>query len=190
MMGQIKFRKKLQGDKIELRVIKPVWKSAQEVFEVVDKNREYLDKWLPWVKHTKGPEDSLRFLQDTHNEVESGTKAAYGIFIGREYVGHIGLVSFDTTNRSAELGYWISEHLRGQGVISKSVKLLERELFERFEFNRVQIRCDDRNEASGRVAEKCGYTQEALLKEDKYIELEDTFRSTRVYAKLRTEYFS
>lgn len=188
-MGQIKFRKKLRGDRIELRVIKPEWKSAQEVFEVVDRNREYLDKWLPWVKHTKEPEDSLRFLQDSYNEVESRIKATYGIFIGREYVGHIGLVSFDTTNRSAELGYWLSEHLRGQDVISRAVRLLERELFERFEFNRVQIKCDNRNEASGRVAEKSGYIQEALLKEDEYIESEEVFRSTRVYAKLRSEYF-
>ncbi|MFT4243902.1 MAG: GNAT family N-acetyltransferase [Candidatus Woesearchaeota archaeon] len=184
-----KFRKKLQAGKIELKVINPEWESAEEVFRVVDRNREYLSRWLPWVKHNTTPEDSLKFLQDSYNEFENRVKATYGIFLEREYAGHIGLVSFDTTSRSAELGYWISEHLRSQGIIPNSVKILEKELFERFGFDRVHIRCDDRNEASGRVAQKCGYTLQYLVEENEYIESEDIFKKTRVYTKLRHEYF-
>ena len=54
--------------------------------------------------------------------------------------------------------------------------------FETLKASRIEIRCDDRNGRSGRVAERCGYTLEGLLHHnarDNAGELCDT----RVYAR-------
>lgn len=43
------FPEKLEGDGIKLRRIKPTFELATEVFAIVDRNREHLGQWLPWV---------------------------------------------------------------------------------------------------------------------------------------------
>ena len=38
---------------------------SEKLFKLVDDDREYLQKWLPWVDNTKSPQDSERFISET-----------------------------------------------------------------------------------------------------------------------------
>ena len=52
----------------------------------------------------------------------------------------------------------------------------------------MQLRCDERNIASRKVAKKCGYTLEGKIREDRYSEYFEDLRNTLVFSKLKSEY--
>jgi len=184
----LKFKKKLSGDKILLKINNFDINLAQKIFEVVIQNKEYLSKWLPWAPTTKKVEDTLNFLQDTQDGIKKGIKVNYGIYLGKEYIGNIGVFDIDKENKSAEIGYWLSQKFTKNGYVTEAVKIIEKEFFENIKFNRIQIKCDELNTASAGVAIKCGYKLEALLREDSYLKTENRFRSTQIYSKLKSEY--
>lgn len=64
-----------------------------------------------------------------------------------------------------ELSYHIySPQARGKGAASEAVRLLTGYLFGRLKQNRIRLVIHPENEASKRVAEKCGYQFEGLAR--------------------------
>lgn len=183
-----KFKTRLKGERITLSINKPEIKFANEMFKQVDENREYLSKWLPWAPLTITIEDTLKYLFEVEEKKKSSKMVNYGIFLAGDYIGNIGVFDIDEENKSAEIGYWLSESFSKKGYMLEALKILEKEFFENLEFNRLQIKCDELNKSSAKVALNCGYKLEGLLRENCYIESENRFRNTLVYSKLKSEY--
>jgi RimJ/RimL family protein N-acetyltransferase len=83
-----------------------------------------------------------------------------------------------------EIGYWIRASEQGKGYVIEAVNALTAFCFDKLNANRVEIRMDDKNERSWRVAERCGFTLEGLFHND----TRDHFgnlRDTRIYAKVK-----
>jgi ribosomal-protein-serine acetyltransferase len=74
--------------------------------------------------------------------------------------------------------------MAGRGYVSEAVARLTRLLFDELDARRVEIRCDDRNDRSARVAERLGYQLEGILRHDSACP-NGAPRSTRVYAMIR-----
>jgi RimJ/RimL family protein N-acetyltransferase len=74
--------------------------------------------------------------------------------------------------------------------MTEAVKILEKEFFEHFEFNRLQIKSDFLNEASKKVALNCNFKTEGILRENRYNNYFENIRSTIIFSKLRSEYFA
>lgn len=72
--------------------------------------------------------------------------------------------------------------------MTEAVKILEKEFFEKHNFNRIQIKCDTNNFGSAKVALKCGYLLEGVIREDAYVNEIEGFRSTNLFSKLKSEY--
>ena len=64
------------------------------------------------------------------------------------------------------------------------MRALARLAFDTLDARRVEIRMDDNNAASWRVAERAGFTLEALLRFDSATPAGEP-RSTRIYARVR-----
>ncbi len=184
----MKFKEELTGERIVLKVNMPRIDLAKVMFETIAANREYLGKWLPWEKATLTVEDSMKYLVDTEKKIGEGTKVDYGIYLGERYIGNIGLFDIDEKKRSGEIGYWMSSEFSGKGYTSEAVRVLESEGFKNLNLNRIQIKCDERNTASAKVAEKCGYVFEGKHREDSISEYFKDFRSTLIFSKLRSEF--
>ena len=45
---------------------------AHELWQVVDSSREWLRRWLPWVPFQKSPEATMRFVDATIADWDSG----------------------------------------------------------------------------------------------------------------------
>ena len=84
----------------------------------------------------------------------------------------IGLVEWEKLNASAsdtEVGYWIFDSAdRGRGIATEACDLLVGWLFDSQQINRVALYMHADNVASHRVAEKCGFTKDATLRESWY----------------------
>jgi RimJ/RimL family protein N-acetyltransferase len=106
--------------------------------------------------------------------------------LGREgrFLGGTGLHRIDWALRSFEIGYCRRSGCGGQGYITEAARALARLAFDRLATRRVEIRTDDANTASWKVAERAGFTLEALLRGDSLTPLGE-LRSTRVYARVR-----
>lgn len=99
-------------------------------------------------------------------------------------VGGTGLHRIDWTLRKFEIGYWRRAGCEGRGYVTEAVTALSRMAFDSLGARRVEIRMDDANERSWRVAERAGFTLEALLRFDSATPLGEP-RSTRIYARVR-----
>jgi RimJ/RimL family protein N-acetyltransferase len=66
--------------------------------------------------------------------------------------------------RVGELGYWAAPEYRGRGYVPRAVTLVCRWAFDELGLPRMQLGTFPGNTSSERVAEKCGFTREGLLR--------------------------
>ena len=64
----------------------------------------------------------------------------------------------------AAVGYWLASEARGRGVAAHAVRLLARWAFAELGLARLELTCGPDNEASQRVAGRCGFAREGLLR--------------------------
>jgi RimJ/RimL family protein N-acetyltransferase len=101
-----------------------------------------------------------------------------------ELVGGTGLHRVDWALRRFEIGYWRKTGYAGQGLLTEAVRAVARLAFDVLDARRVEIRMDDNNAPSWRLAERAGFTLEAILRFDAATPQGEP-RSTRIYARVR-----
>jgi RimJ/RimL family protein N-acetyltransferase len=94
----------------------------------------------------------------------SGTKEAFAIVERGEVLGLALAPAIDAEAAEAELGYIVAAHARGRGVATAALGLLTRWAFEERGIQRAYLIIDVANPASKRVAERCGYRLEGVLR--------------------------
>lgn len=99
-------------------------------------------------------------------EEGSGIRAALERRDDSAFLGWIGLQHWDHDNRSANLGYMLTEDSWHQGYASEAGQALLAWAFDAMDLNRVSAQADTRILASARVLEKLGFTLEGTLREN------------------------
>ena len=92
------------------------------------------------------------------------TPYVLAIMVGDKIAGCIGLeLQTDTSRLSAELGYWIGEPFWGKGIATEAVKQMLEYISQRFpDLVRIFAGVFEKNVASMRVLEKCGFHLEGI----------------------------
>lgn len=184
----MEFKDELKGERLVLKRNVPDIELAKTMFKLIDSNRKHLGKWLPWEKFTLKVEDSMKYLFDTDKKINEKEKIDYGIYLDGKYVGNIGIFDLDEKKKSGEIGYWISAEYSGNGYMTEAVKILEKEGFENLGLNRIQIKCDEKNKPSARIAEKCRYQFEGKIRECDFSDYFRDFRNILLFSKLKSEF--
>ncbi|RMI32820.1 GNAT family N-acetyltransferase [Nocardia stercoris] len=81
-----------------------------------------------------------------------------------ELAGRIGLRHSDLGEGATELAYWTAPAWRGRAIAPRAASFLTEWAFTDPGFERVQLRHSVHNEASCRVAAKCGFAFEGTLR--------------------------
>jgi ribosomal-protein-serine acetyltransferase len=136
---------------------------AQSTFDLTDRNRDHLRPWMPWVDGTVTVGDTLAFLKYARAEYAAGRQMHCNLRFRGEHVGAIGL-RIDRANDAADLGYWISAHASGHGVVTRATRALTTAAFDQLGLNRVSIRAGVENVRSRAVPERLGYAFEGVLR--------------------------
>ncbi|HEU5035640.1 MAG TPA: GNAT family N-acetyltransferase [Nocardioides sp.] len=100
-------------------------------------------------------------------------------------LGSMCLYGLDREHASASIGYWLTPAARGRGHATRGLRLLGGWALSELGLARLQLTCDPRNEASQRVAERCGFVREGLLRSQ--YAWKDGRRDTLVYSVLPGE---
>ena len=85
----------------------------------------------------------------------------------------------------AALGYWLAAEARGRGVATHAVRLLSRWAIAELGLARLELTCGPDNEASRRVAERCGFVREGLLRS--HVPFKTARRDSVIYSLLPGE---
>ncbi|MFN8674543.1 MAG: GNAT family N-acetyltransferase [Candidatus Sericytochromatia bacterium] len=155
---------------------------AEELFSVVDNNRDYLKEWLPWLDHNKKLEDSKNFIQDSIESFNGNKSVQLVIFNNKKLVGCIGLHNIDWEKEETKIGYWISKDAQGKGLVSKATKILEKYVFEELKLKKLEIRCAIENNKSRAIPERLGFKFSKILESNEW--LYDHFVDHAVYEKM------
>ncbi|HEX7255109.1 MAG TPA: GNAT family N-acetyltransferase [Gaiellaceae bacterium] len=108
--------------------------------------------------------DAHAYLELCRVGWRDGTTSNFAIVVDGAAVGSIGVRWVEPDQGVAEVGYWMAPSARGRGVCSKALELVSRWVLERPGMARLQLRTDEENLASKRVAEKAGFTREGVLR--------------------------
>ena len=101
-----------------------------------------------------------------------------------ELLGSTGLHRMDWKARRFEIGYWRRTGREGRGIATEAVHTMARLAFDELRAQRVELRIDNLNRSSWRVAERCGFTLEGVMRCES-LAPDGTLRDMRVYAKVR-----
>ena len=88
----------------------------------------------------------------------------YGNGDDRKFAGTISFHSISVKNSVGEIGYWMSESMRGKSIATTAVRMLTDYGFATIGFNRVEAMVDIENIASTKLLASAGYQREGLLR--------------------------
>ena len=149
-----------------------------------------LRPWMPWAQTAPTLEASEAVAREAHGKFLLRSDLVFSLWLhdgqGREtqLVGGSGLHRIDWSVPRFEIGYWCRSGHTGQGLVTEAVRALSRMAFDQLQAQRVEIRMDERNTASWRVAERAGFTLEGVLRNEAR-DVAGGVRNTRVYARVR-----
>ncbi|EAR10217.1 GNAT family N-acetyltransferase [Reinekea blandensis] len=170
----------------DLRLVLAEPRYADALFQLVDRNRSYLRRWLPWLDYNLTSDDSQNFLRNCQANYAAQTQLNTLMFLGDELVGTTGFNHINPINHTAEIGYWLGEDYMGQGLMTAATAKIVEVGFERYHLNRQEIRAMTDNAPSRAVAERLGFTHEGTLRQaahqyGEYFDLEN-------YSLLKSEW--
>lgn len=136
---------------------------AGALFALVDTERDRLRRWMPWT-------DGVRTVEDQRTWIERSLAAehdreANGIWLASgELAGSIGM-TVNPVENGGEIGYWIAERFEGRGLVTRACAAMLDVAFGEMKLHRVMLRAATTNDRSRAVAERLGFTQEGVLRE-------------------------
>ena len=170
---------------IDIRMETVALSMASTMFSTIERDRKYLQIWLPFVNLTRQISDTEKFLQSIINQPAGRKDDVFSIWYKEEFAGLIGFKDTDWENKKTELGYWLAEKMQGKGIITMCVEKLIRYSFQKLKMNRIQIKVAVSNTKSSSIPKQLGFVFEGIerageLHNQKYHNLE-------IYSLLKTD---
>jgi RimJ/RimL family protein N-acetyltransferase len=138
------------------------------------------------VPENYGESDARAFLLYRHDSLLAGSTAPYAITsLDHKLLGSVSLLRLDWRHLRGEVGYWLAQEARGHGHATRAVRLICAWGFASLGLERIDLLAATGNRASQLVAERCGFTREALLRS--YFRGKDSYHDMVAYGLLREE---
>lgn len=164
----------------------PLWEDGAMVNEAILESMEELRPWMPWAEQVPTVEQSEINLRKARLQFLERSDLRLLLLLKEtgQCIGSSGLHRIDWQARKFEIGYWIRTSFGGQGYMTEAVEAITAYAVDSLQANRVEIRCDSRNVRSAGVAERCGFTLEGRLRQEKR-SADGSLRDTLIFAKVR-----
>lgn len=160
---------------------------ATAIFNLINTERDYLGKWLPFVHMTKQIADTEAYVLSLVNAPAGSFEYVFTIRNEAKIIGLIGFVRTEAHNKKSEIGYWLSEKHQGNGIMTQSVKALCKFGFDELQLNRIQIKCAVGNIPSRNIPQRLGFKCEGIERQGE-IQHDGSFKDLEVYSLLRSEF--
>lgn len=138
---------------------------ASPLFHSVLRNREYLAQWMPWAREELTLDGYLTFVKERRAAFDRDEDYGFGLF-DRDTSALIGSAGLHRRSGAGglEIGYWIDRERAGQGLATEAAAVLTRAAARHAQVVRIEIRVQEANLPSRRIAEKLGFAHEGVLR--------------------------
>ncbi len=181
------FPDQFETQRLTLRA--PKLGDGKMINEAIVESHAELKPWLTWADPLPSVEKSeemndLSVAQYLRREVMrlNVFQKSVSLFVGVTSLHHI-----NWSVPAFEIGYWLRTTLAGKGYGSESVKGITDFAFGILGAERMEIRCDPRNDKSAAVARRAGYTLEGRIRHDMR-EKDGTLSDAFVFGMIRPEW--
>jgi ribosomal-protein-alanine N-acetyltransferase len=128
---------------------------------------EEVVRWLDAIPQPYREPEANAWIEHATTAWREGSAAPFAVtdatnakLIGSVGVNWVG----DREERVGEVGYWMRRDVRGRGLATRAVRLASRWALGELGCERLQLRADEQNVPSQRVAVKAGFTREGVLR--------------------------
>lgn len=158
----------------ELKLVEE--RHAPAIFSCVDRHRDTLRTWLPWVDASTDLDFTRNFIRTSLARFAEDCSLQAGLWIGGEFGGMAGYAGVDWMNHTAEIGYWLAPCYEGRGLITDACRALLGHAFGDLGLNRVVIRCATANLKSRAIPQRLGFEEEGVARQaqllhNRYVDL-------------------
>jgi ribosomal-protein-serine acetyltransferase len=150
---------------LELRLLTLADSDTQ--FTLLDQNRQYIGKWLPWV-NTATKQEQRDFLLTGLNRYETEGGFACGIWYKPQSENIlIGIITAATIETGLlEMSYWLSESYTGKGIMFRCMQKLVITLLAMDKISQIDLVIASPNTASRSLATRLGFQESSILPND------------------------
>jgi len=149
------------SERLCLRAYRPG--DGARYFRMIRENWDHLYEFLPSILEAMQNEaDAESFIRWLNSEWQQRNLFLFGVWekASGNYTGETYLANADWHVPSIELGYFVVRASTGKGFATEAARATLRYAFEYLQVSRVDLQCRADNEASQRVAERCGFRYE------------------------------
>jgi RimJ/RimL family protein N-acetyltransferase len=174
----------LTGKNILLRHLKR--SDAKDITtNINDKN---IVRFLLTVPYPYKNRDAYKFIRMSYYEMVKNNKRTFGIALNEtnRIIGGIDLFKINSKNKNAEVGYWLGRNYWNLGFMTEAVQLILQYGFSELSLHRIYAIVLEKNDASMRVLEKCGFHLEGVLRDAEF--RRNRYHDKFTYGILKSEF--
>ncbi len=173
----------IEGENIDLVVVNSKWASLVAKWINNPKVRQYLrNEWPLTLEQIK------KFFEPSPSQ-SAKELIVFTIFHKKDKrpIGSIGFNHINWISRKAEIFYSIGElQYWGRGIVGEAAKLIINYGFTELNFHKICAGVYSLNKRSLRVVEKLGFKEEAVLKDDIYVD--GKYMDTHMFAFFKKDW--
>ena len=170
----------------KLSLISPKLDQATELYKLIEKNRQYLNKYITFSENKDSPNRVKLFLQEISSFNIGGQKFNLLIQFNGRIVGLIGFHKIDRLHARAEIGYWLGEDYQGKGIMREAITKFLQHGFDALAVNKVELFTLTSHDRNIRMVESVGFKKEGVLKEHYF--MHGAFKDAMLYRMLKSEF--
>ena len=155
------------------------------------RNRDHLNRFESdnVVMQLKDEEDAETVVRELAELWNDGKSFFIGCFekTSQDFVAQVYVGVVNQELPGFQIGFFVDKEYEGQGYVTEAVMATLKFVFHHLHAHKVSAECDEANVRSIRVLERCGFTREGLLRENK-CRVDGTISGTLHYGILQKEY--
>ena len=148
-------------DDLELRPMEQ--RHAPAMFAIVERDRDYLRQYQNWPDKIVNLNDMRRSIRYSMQKRQQNSGQDFVVLLQGVVVGKVGLVYINWQEKLSEIGYWLAQPVQGQGIITRSARVLTGYALGQLRLEKIQIRCAVGNTRSRAIPERLGYEFEGIV---------------------------
>jgi RimJ/RimL family protein N-acetyltransferase len=174
----------------ERLIIRPYQKGdGVSYFCLLENNREHLKEHVDTATTVTNEEEAEIKIRELAADWVGRTRFVMGVWekVSSTYIGEIWIEPANWEVPSFEIGWFLDKTYEGKGFATEAVKASLTFLFEDLNAHKVVAKARETNVKSFRLAERCGFVKEGLLR-DNARKKDGTLVGLLYYGMLESEY--